>query len=105
MKKAWKRAVMHFNFNNPRLSVDKTAFAKVFKHAYLEAVKPGMLVNAFRGAGIYPPDRCAVNEKKLLPSKVHRQTSVRQTSPYWVSTSLVSTRGGTRARNLEEVQG
>ena len=47
----------------------------------LETVKPGIIVNAFRGAGIYPPNRCAINEKKLLPAKVHAAQKTDEPAP------------------------
>lgn len=75
LKQAWRKSVAQFQVDNPGLVVDKSTFAQVFKRAYLSAVKPGTIVNAFENAGIYPPNRHAFDEKKLEPSKVFKASS------------------------------
>ena len=81
LKRAWKRAVTRYNFDNPGMSVDKTVFAKVFRDAYLDTVKPGNIVNAFRGSGIFPVNRCAINEKKIVPAQVHAAAAAEKSKP------------------------
>ncbi len=75
LKQAWKKAVTEFNIDNPGLSVDKSTFCRVFKRAYLAAVKPGAIVRAFENSGIYPPNRYAFDEQKLKPSTVFTKDS------------------------------
>ena len=46
------------------------SFAGVFKEAWINAVKLSTMVNAFRGAGIWPVNSDVVL-KKVLPSTVY----------------------------------
>lgn len=71
LKKSWSKSVMDYNSEHPGVTVDKYSFAPVFRKAYLATVKPMTIINAFRSSGIYPPDRLAIDEKKLQPAQVY----------------------------------
>ena len=73
LKGAWSKSVMVYNSENPGAPVSKYCFARVFRIAYLKVVKPETIVNAFKHAGIYPPNRKAIDERKLYPSQVYHR--------------------------------
>ena len=73
LKGAWKKAVIAYNCDHPGAAVNKSTFAKVFRKAYLQVVKPESIMNAFKHSGIYPPNRKAIDERKLHPSQVYQQ--------------------------------
>ena len=43
--------------------------------AYLSSLKPSTIVNAFKKAGIYVPNRTAIDDEKLLPSQISKPTN------------------------------
>ncbi|ORU95132.1 MAG: hypothetical protein A6F71_10800 [Cycloclasticus sp. symbiont of Poecilosclerida sp. M] len=79
LKGAWKKAVINYNCKHPGATVNKTTFSPVFREAYLQIVKPQTIMNAFKHSGIYPPNRHAIDERKLYPSQVYQQ---KETEPY-----------------------
>ncbi len=56
LKGAWSKSVMAYNSEHPGATVNKNCFARVFRTAYLKVVKPETIINAFKHAGIYPPN-------------------------------------------------
>ena len=81
LKVAWKREVINYNSEHPGATVSKTSFARVFRKAYLSTVKADTLINAFRHAGIYPPNYLQIDQRKLQPSKVYEETG-NKTKPF-----------------------
>ena len=71
LKAAWKKECERYKLANPGQFVSKQSFAKVFKEAWLHATQPATLVNAFRGAGIYPLDFSSLRESRFAPSRVY----------------------------------
>ena len=68
LKKNWQQAVVQFQQETGE-TVTKQTFARVFRSAYMKSLNPTTIVNSFRSSGIYPPNRLAINDKKLGPSQ------------------------------------
>ena len=65
-----------------------------------------MIINSFKRSGIYPPNRLAINEKKLGPSKLYKskeETSEQQSQPVMVKLGLEGKKLALKA--LEELMG
>uniref|UniRef100_A0A1X7TLU8 Uncharacterized protein n=1 Tax=Amphimedon queenslandica TaxID=400682 RepID=A0A1X7TLU8_AMPQE len=71
LKQAWKKEVTCFNSENPGSPVGKSTFSKVFRKAYLSAIKPETIINGFRDSGMYPPNQLAIDQQKLQPAEVY----------------------------------
>ena len=69
MKRNWNVAVAD-HMCKTMSTIDKYNFAKVFKRAWEETLKPSTIMNSFKGAGICPLNRDIISEDKLLPSTV-----------------------------------
>ena len=65
---------------HPGETVSKVSFSSVFRKAYLQVVKPETIINAFKHSGIYPPNRNAIVERKLQPSRAYQRQE--KTEPY-----------------------
>ena len=50
-------------------------FCKVLRTAYLSSLNTSTIVNVFKKAGIYVPNRTAIDEQKLLPSQISKPTN------------------------------
>ena len=74
LKDSWKKSCQQYIVTHPGHFVTKQVFASIFKEAWLQAVQPIKLVNAFRAAGIYPLDFSCVPERWLAPSRVYTGT-------------------------------
>lgn len=72
LKDAWKKECERYKLANPGHFVSKQSFARVFKDAWLHAAQPIILVNAFKGAGIYPLDFSHIRDSRFAPSKVYQ---------------------------------
>ena len=69
LKTNWKSAVDSFRMAHIGQQITKEVFARVFKEAWLDTIKPRSIVNAFRGSGIYPVDVSKAGIK-VAPSKI-----------------------------------
>ena len=106
LKHSWQIAVSEFQSGNGGVSVNKQSFSKVFKKAYTNTLKCSMIINPFKRSGIYPPNRLAINEKKLGPSKLYKstkETSEQQSQPVMVKLGLEGKKLALKA--LEEEMG
>lgn len=56
LKASWRRAVDTYRTTNVGMPVTKEVFARIFKQAWDDCVSVQIVVNGFRGAGIYPVD-------------------------------------------------
>ena len=74
LKTNWKRAVHSYKMAHIGQQITKQVFARVFKEAWLDTIKPRLIVNAFSGAGIYPVDASKTGIK-VVPSKVFCKAS------------------------------
>ena len=74
LKQSWRSAVASFNCKHAGSPIDKTTFSQVFRTAYLAAMKPTTIINSFERSGIFPPNGSAIDDRKLLPSKVYDKT-------------------------------
>ena len=70
LKAMWRKECAKYRMANPGHFVSKKVFSSVFKEAWLHTVQPTLLINSFRGAGIYPLNFSNINEARLPPSKL-----------------------------------
>ena len=70
LKDAWKKECAAYRHAHPGEFISKQNFASVFKDAWFQAARPILLVNAFRGAGIFPLDFTVIRESRFTPSSV-----------------------------------
>ena len=71
LKTNWNKSVSKFMCDAPGEVVNKYNFARVFKVAWDETLKPSTIINSFRASGICPVNESAVPKRKLLPSTVY----------------------------------
>ena len=71
LKDAWRKACDVYKSDHPGSFVTKQIFARVFKEAWYHTIQPLKLMNAFRAAGIYPPNFESVRESRIAPSRVY----------------------------------
>ena len=62
---------MNYQLGNNGKTINKQNFSEVLRNAYLDTVKPDIIINAFKGSGIYPPNQSAIDGRKIAPSKVY----------------------------------
>ena len=75
LKSAWSKECTKFRSETFGVSVTKQTFSEVFKNAWFAAVKPSLLVSAFRESGICPLNRRAIDQSKLAPSMPYSSQS------------------------------
>ena len=71
LKASWRRAVDKYRNDNVGKPITKEEFTKVFKEAWTDTVSVKIVVNGFRGAGIYPVDASKIGVK-VSPSAVYQ---------------------------------
>ena len=74
LKDAWRKSCQQYISAHLGYFVTKQVFTGIFKEAWLQAVQPIKLVDAFRDAGIYPLDFSCIPERRLDPSRVYTST-------------------------------
>lgn len=67
MKTNWNKQVTKYVCATSGGQVDKFTFARVFREAWDETIKPATLINSFKRAGICPLNRGAISNDKILP--------------------------------------
>lgn len=68
LKGNWNKCVNRYIYESSGEVLNKYTFARVFKDAWLETVKPSTIINSFRRSGICPLNRAAITKDKTLPS-------------------------------------
>ncbi|KAJ8043572.1 Jerky protein-like-like [Holothuria leucospilota] len=74
LKTKWNQEVRYFQITHPGENVTKQTFASVFGRAWPKAITPENAINGFKSCGIFPLDKTAIDQKKLLPSTVFAST-------------------------------
>ena len=69
-KKRWERELLEYNYENVGRELNKANWFSVFNPAFQEAFSLKAIQAGFRETGIYPPDYGAIDQSKLLPSKL-----------------------------------
>lgn len=68
MKANWNKCVAKYICDNSGETISKFTFARVFKEAWNETIKPATLINSFKGSGICPLNRNAIAAHKIIPT-------------------------------------
>uniref|UniRef100_A0A1X7UEV0 HTH CENPB-type domain-containing protein n=1 Tax=Amphimedon queenslandica TaxID=400682 RepID=A0A1X7UEV0_AMPQE len=97
LKQAWKKEVTRFNSDNPGSPVGKSTFSKVFRKAYLSAIKPETIINGCRHSGIYPPNQLAIDQQKLQSAEVYEPLERKE-----IKSSYLPTANQMALQSLEE---
>ena len=75
MKQSWYKNVRRYSQQNPNTRITKKNFSYIFKKTWEEAMRPSILVNAFRKSGLYPITRQQISYDHVKPSIVYAGTS------------------------------
>jgi len=86
MKQSWYKHVRKYSQANPNTDINKKNFSSIFKNTWNEVMRPSLLIDSFRKAGIYPLNRQQVSDDQLRTSVVYSSSESNTAVP----TQLVS---------------